>query len=89
VPEVLLGCGALLGTPSGGRVGTMSPGRARPVRLTVHQHEVHDMTMTAETAASFLSHRRIAVSGVSRDPADHGGNIATPGCASAATTSSR
>jgi predicted CoA-binding protein len=33
------------------------------------------MTKTADAAASFLSHRRIAVTGVSRDPANHGGNI--------------
>lgn len=33
------------------------------------------MTKTKDAAASFLSHRRIAVTGVSRDPANHGGNI--------------
>ncbi len=33
------------------------------------------MTKTADAATSFLSHRRIAVTGVSRDPTNHGGNI--------------
>lgn len=33
------------------------------------------MTTTAEAAKAFLDHRRIAVTGVSRDPANHGGNI--------------
>lgn len=33
------------------------------------------MTKTADAAARFLSHRRIAVTGVSRDPSNHGGNI--------------
>jgi predicted CoA-binding protein len=33
------------------------------------------MTTTADAAASFLAHRRIAVTGVSRDPANHGGNV--------------
>ena len=33
------------------------------------------MTKTAEAAKAFLDHRRIAVTGVSRDPANHGGNI--------------
>ena len=34
------------------------------------------MTMTVQDAATeFLSHRRVAVTGVSRTPASHGGNI--------------
>lgn len=33
------------------------------------------MTKTADAATSFLSHHRIAVTGVSRDPTNHGGNI--------------
>ena len=33
------------------------------------------MTTTKDAAQSFLAHRRIAVTGVSRDPANHGGNI--------------
>lgn len=30
---------------------------------------------TRDAAARFLAHRRIAVTGVSRDPANHGGNV--------------
>ena len=33
------------------------------------------MMKTADAATSFLSHHRIAVTGVSRDPTNHGGNI--------------
>jgi predicted CoA-binding protein len=33
------------------------------------------MTTTAQAAERFLSHRRIAVTGVSRDPSNHGGNV--------------
>jgi uncharacterized protein len=33
------------------------------------------MTPIREAATTFLTHRRIAVTGVSRDPAGHGGNI--------------
>jgi len=33
------------------------------------------MTKTAHVAQEFLSHKRIAVTGVSRTPADHGANV--------------
>jgi len=33
------------------------------------------MTSTRQAATTFLAHRRIAVTGVSRDPKGHGGNV--------------
>ena len=33
------------------------------------------MTSVAEAATEFLTHKRIAVTGVSRDPKNHGGNV--------------
>ena len=33
------------------------------------------MARTAEVASEFLSHKRVAVTGVSRTPASHGGNV--------------
>ena len=34
-----------------------------------------DQLKTKEAAAEFLDKRRIAVTGVSREPADHGGSV--------------
>ena len=46
------------------------------------------MTTIKEAAAEFLSHKRIAVTGVSRTPRATAATSSTNGCASAATRSS-
>jgi predicted CoA-binding protein len=49
--------------------------RANPDVGATHAWDDIDMQKIKEAATEFLSHRRIAVTGVSRDPKTHGANI--------------
>jgi predicted CoA-binding protein len=40
-----------------------------------HRSDDHRMTKIKDAAAEFLTHKRVAVTGVSREPKDHGSNV--------------
>jgi predicted CoA-binding protein len=46
-------------------------------RAAARPTPIQEVTMTSikHAASEFLAHRRIAVTGVSRSPANHGGNV--------------
>ena len=52
-----------------------APRLSRAVRALLMVGPEGPMLTLKEAAAEFLAHRRIAVTGVSRNPQNHGGNV--------------